>query len=107
MRITLLVVALLLTLIFIEGVEHAHLSRGITCELYYIQGQIETVKSLDSVIQEIDNKGNKELTKIVKSLQKYQLHIAKIRGAKQCLSIDHSFTEIIYFRLKNLLSNKQ
>lgn len=104
MKYLLITLIVLAGLILVEGIEHATLSRGVTCELYFMQGQVNTAKSLDIIIEKLKEKKNsKGLAEFVEKLKEYQLYVADIYGDRECVKLEKGFVEILYFRVKNLL----
>lgn len=90
----------------IEGIEHARLSRGITCELIYIQAQSDTVHTLDYVADRLYKKFGKGGSDYIKQIQDYQLSVNLAYGTSKCVNIEHSFVEIAYIRTKYFLFKK-
>jgi hypothetical protein len=109
MKLLLITLIAIASLILVQGVEHSRLSRGITCELYYIQGQVDTAKSLDLIVSKLEEKkgDQKSVIAFVKRLQNYQLYVAQLDGIKNCATIEYGLVEIVYFRIKNLLAPKE
>lgn len=89
-----------------QALEHSHLSRGITCELQYIQGRVDTAKSLDRIIAKLTKKDQQPVKQYVERIKNYQLYVAELDGEKDCVKIEHTVMEIVYIRMKSLVSKE-
>lgn len=69
MKLLLIILIVVMSVFTVEGIEHARLSRGITCELYYIQGQVDNAKSLDYLVKNVKNSSAKDFILKVKEYQ--------------------------------------
>ncbi len=100
------VLVLLVSVLTVQGLEHSRLSRGITCELYYIQGRVDTAKSLDRITAKLTKKDQQPVKQYIERIKNYQLFVAELDGEKDCIKIEYGLMEIIYFRLKNIIKEE-
>lgn len=103
MRLLLALIFLVLAVGTVQGIEHSRLSRGIDCEIQYIQGRVDTARTLNDLIKLYDSKKDAAIIEYLERVKNYQLYVAELDGEKNCVNIDHTFVEIAYLRMKTML----
>lgn len=96
----------MLGLVFTQQIEHNYHTRGIMCELGYIQGKVDAAKNLDYLIKEVKSEESKHLFRKIKEYIQFSDNVDRW-GKSDCVHIKVTSLESAlmpaWFRLKRYL----